>query len=87
MNVEAHTELDSHANMPVVGKHAYIIVETGKKVDVSPSTPDYQPLTVPLVDAMVRYDNPYNGKSYILVLRNALYVPSIDNNILSHLSC
>ena len=56
MNVETHTELDSHANMPVVGKHAYIIVETGKKVDVSPFTPDYQPLTVPLVDAMVRYD-------------------------------
>ena len=30
---------------------------------------------------MVRYDNPYNGKSYILVLHNALYVPSMDNNL------
>ena len=80
MNVESHTELDSHANMPVVGKHAYIIDETGKKVDVSPFTPDYQPLTVPLVDATVRYDNPYNRKTYILVLCNALYVPSMDNN-------
>ena len=36
--VESPTELDSHANMPVVGKHAYIIAETGKKVDVSPFT-------------------------------------------------
>ena len=36
--VESRTELDSHANMPVVGKHAYIIAETGKKVDVSPFT-------------------------------------------------
>ena len=51
--VESRTELDSHANMPVVGKHAYIIDETGKKVDVSPFTPDYKLLTVPLVDAMV----------------------------------
>ena len=82
MNVESRMELDSHANMPVVGKHAYIIAETGKKFDVSPFTPDYQPLTVPLVDAMVRYDNPYNGKSYILVLRNALYVPSMENNLI-----
>ena len=49
--VESRTEIDSHANMQVVGKHSYIIAETGKKVDVSPSTPDYKPLTVPLVDA------------------------------------
>ena len=68
--------------MPVVGKHAYIVAETGKKVDVSPFTPDYKPLTVPLVDATLKYDNPYNGKSYILVLWNALYVLSMDNNLI-----
>ena len=82
MNVESHTELDSHANMPVVGKHAYIIAETGKNVDVSPFTPDYKPLTMPLVDAMVKCNNPYNRKSYILVLRSGLYVPSMDNNLI-----
>ena len=82
MHVESRTELDSHANMPVVGKHAYIIAGTGKKVDVSPFTPDYKLLTVPLVDATVKYDNPYNGKTYILVLRNALYVPSMDHNLI-----
>ena len=81
-NVESHTELDSHANMPVVGKHMYIIAETGKKVDVSPFMPDCKPLMVPLVDATVKYDNPYNGKSYILVLHNALYVPLMDNNLI-----
>ena len=32
MDVESRTELDSHANMPGVGKHAYIIAETNKKV-------------------------------------------------------
>ena len=82
MHVELRTELDSHANMPVVGKHAYIIAETGKKVDVSPFTPDYKLLTVPLVDATVKYDYPYNGKTYILVLCNALYVPLMDHNLI-----
>ena len=80
--VESHTELDSHVNMPVVGKHAYIIAETGKKVDVSPFTPDYELLTIPLVDATVKYDNPYDGKTYILVLRNALHVPLMDHNLI-----
>ena len=80
--VESRTELDSHENMPVVGRHAYIIAETGKKVDVSPFTPDYKPLTVPLVDATVKYDNPYNGKTYILVVQNALYVLSMDHNLI-----
>ena len=82
MRVESSTELDSHANMPVVGKHAYIIAETGKNVDVSPFTPDYKLLTMPLADATVKYDNPYDGKTYILVLRNALYVPSMDHNLI-----
>ena len=82
MNVESRMELNSHANMPVVGKHAYIIAKTGKKVDVSPFMPDNQPLTVFQVDATVRYDNPYNRKSYILVLWNALYVPSMDNSLI-----
>ena len=82
MHVESCTELDSHTNMPVVGKHAYIIAETGKKVDVSPFTPDYKLLTVPLVDATVKYNNPYNGKSYILVLCNALYVPLMEHNLI-----
>ena len=48
MHVESCMELDSHANMPVVGKHAYIIAETGKKADVSPFTPDYKPLMLRL---------------------------------------
>ena len=71
-NEPTRTELDSHANMPVVGKNAYILAETGKTVDVSPFTPDYQAMEVPLVDAAIKYESPCDGKSYILVIRNAL---------------
>ena len=35
------TELDSHANMPVVGRHSYIINYSGQKVDVRTFTPQY----------------------------------------------
>jgi hypothetical protein len=81
-SIGSRTELDSHANMPVVGRNAYVLAETGKTVDVSPYTPDYKAMQVPLVDAAIRYDDPYEGKSYILVIRNALLVPSMKHNLL-----
>jgi hypothetical protein len=79
---ESRTELDSHANMPVVGRNAYIISDTGRIADVNPFTPDYDSMRISIVDAAIRYDCPYDGASYILVLRNALSVPSMRNNLL-----
>ncbi len=79
---ESRTKLDSHANMPVVGRNAYILSDTGQTVDVSPFTPDYKALSVQVVDAAVQYDDPHDGKLYILVMRNALSVPSMHNNLI-----
>ena len=79
---ESRTELDSHANMPVVGRHAYVISDTGKVADVSPFTPDYDAMKIKIVDAAIQYGCPYSGKSYILVVRNALHVPSMKHNLL-----
>ncbi len=81
MEEDSRTELDSHANMPVVGRNAYVISDTGRIADVNPFTPDYDPMQIPIVDAAIRYDCPYDGQMYILVLRNALYVPSMKNNL------
>ena len=39
-------------------------------------------MTVKLVDAAVAYDCPFTGQVYILVIRNALYVPSMKINLL-----
>ena len=69
MEEESRTELDSHANMPAVGMNAYVISDTGRVADVNPFTPDYKSMLIPIVDAV-----------YILVIRNALHVPSMKNN-------
>lgn len=79
---ESRTELDSHANMPVVGRHAYVLSNTGRTVDVNAFTPDYEPIRVPVVDAAVQYDCPYTGISHMMVIRNALHVPSMENNLI-----
>ena len=44
----SRTELDSHANMPVVGRHVVVLANTGRDVDVNPFTPvSYTHLTLP----------------------------------------
>ena len=68
----SRTELDSHANMPVVGRHSKILLDTGNRAQVSPFTPDYNSLQdVKIVDAAIQYTSPYTDMVYILVIRNA----------------
>jgi hypothetical protein len=68
--------------MPVVGRHAYVISDTGEVADVSPFTPDYSSMKIRVVDIANQYDCDRTGISYILVIRNALDVPSMKHNLL-----
>jgi hypothetical protein len=77
---ESRTDLDSHANMPVVGSGVHVLVDNNRTCGDSPYSPDYEPMEVPLVDAAVRYDR--DGRVYVLLIRNALYVPSLEYNLL-----
>ena len=80
------TDLDSNANVIVVGKHATIINDTDRRAEVSPFTLDYESLSkVPIVDTSIRHDCPHSGKTYLLMFSNALSVPDVNHN-LYHLS-
>ena len=62
---KSRTELDSHANMVVVGKNCYVIGLTGETMDVYPFTPEYESLKkVPLVDAALMYTCEYTNKYF-----------------------
>ena len=82
VNESSRTELDSHANMPVIGRNAYILSKIGETVDVAPFTPDYKPISVELVDAALKYECPYSGKVKILIIRRGLHVPSMTHNLI-----
>ena len=74
------TELDSHANMVVIGA---IIQNTGKYADVNGFSPDVDTMPrVPNVDAVLGYDCPISGKTTLLVATNALFVESMDHNLI-----
>ena len=67
------TELDSHADSPVVGKYCKILELTGKTVKVSGFTSDLgQPLEVPVVNAAVAYDCVYRNDVYSSDLQRAV---------------
>ena len=62
-------ELDSHANMPVVGSGAYILAHSSETADVSAYNPDYKSKQIHIVDVALQYDSPHNSKTYILVMK------------------
>ena len=72
-------ELDSHADSPVVGKNAFVLERTGKKVSVSGFADDLgKPLLLDVVHAAVMFDPPDSSDSYLFVIHNALFVESLD---------
>ena len=77
------TELDSHANMVVVCKHALVTAHTGKTVEVQPFSPDCQTMTsVPIVDAVIKWTCPHTDETCLLLMKNALHVPSMSHNLI-----
>ena len=68
--------------MIVVGKNAHIINPTGRKVRVQPYSPNYEPQNILIVDAAVMYECPFSGRRVILVMRDALHVSEMENNLI-----
>ncbi len=75
-------DLDSHANMCCLGKQCTVVRRTGKCVNVNAFTKDVGKLkAVPLVDAVIVYED-RAGRVYLLVMYNALYIPSMEHHLI-----
>ena len=77
------TELDSHANMTVAGGGCTIIAKSGQYATVTPFSADLPVMEkVEIGDVLIAYDNPITLVTYLLVMRNALLIPSMNHNLL-----
>ena len=77
------TELDSHANMSVTGNGTTVIATSGHFATVTPFSPDLPVLKkVEIGDAAMCYDDSVTLRTCILVMRNALLIPSMGPNLL-----
>ena len=76
------TELDSHADSPVVGRYSSVLEDTGRKPTVTIFTRELgEPMTVMVVTAAVAYDCEYTGKTFISVIYSALYFQNMGTNL------
>ena len=80
---DSTTELDSHANMAVVGDQCAIISRTGLHANVTAYSPDLPCKIIEIVHAAISYYFPYTLETTLLVIRNALHIPEISHNLIS----
>ena len=73
------SELDSHANMIVLGSHSFVFDKVQDQTcDVMPFDPGLGTARqIPIVDGAVAYDCPIQNKTFILMFKNALFVKII----------
>ena len=75
--------LDSHANMVVLGKECYILRIHNHKCEVSAFVGDVGTLQgVDIVDAVLAFDCPVTHLTIFLVVKNALYIPSMTHHLM-----
>ena len=71
----SRTELDSHADSPMVGKNTIILYKTDMTVNITSFSDDFGMIPeVPVVHAAVAYDCPITGATIIRIINNILYV-------------
>ena len=67
-NEDPRTELYSHANMVVLGAHAFIFDSTNHTCNVHPFDPSLGTASkIPIVGGAVVYECPYTGRSMSLL--------------------
>ncbi len=80
---EHPTDLDSHADTCVVGKHVLIAEILDKKVNVTGFDPAQGKIKdLDLVTAALAYDCPQTGEVSILMIHQAVHVPTMENDLL-----
>ena len=69
--------------MVVIGKQAFIFSQSDQYANVRAFTDEVKGIPkVPIVDTVIAYDCPQSGQTYIIVVRNALCVPSMEHNLI-----
>ena len=69
--------------MMVIGKQAFIFSHSGQYAHVRAFTDEVKGIPkVPIVNAVIAYDFPQSGQTYLLMVRNALCVPSMEHNLI-----
>ncbi len=76
-------DLDSHANMAVAGSGCTVIATSGCHATVTPFSSNLPTMDmVEIGDVAIAYNDPISLQTYLLVMRNALLIPTMDPNLI-----
>ncbi len=84
---ETTLELDSHADMCVLGRGALILLDYDRAVIVEGYDPSLGTKTYVTVSRALAYDDPVTGKVYHLVINQAIHIPHLDHHLLCPMQC
>lgn len=77
-----YLELDSHADVAVLGANCRVFQETNKTVQVSGYDPALGTVERKIVSGCFAYDDPDDGECKILIIHQGLYVPTMPNSLI-----
>jgi hypothetical protein len=75
-------DMDSHADIAVLGMNCRIIYNTGRLVQVYGYDPSQGPTTQSIVTGCFSYDDPGDGTIKILVVHQGVHVPGQPNSLI-----
>ena len=87
VNDKIHVELDSHADTSVVGSNVLVVHDHERYVDVYGYNSKSRHKNITTVDAAVAYDDPWTGDTSVLLINQAIMIPSIKNMLLCPMQC
>ena len=86
-NSKPEVELDSHADMCVVGNNCLVIYDYNRLVNVYSYNPKDDHRRDKTVDATVDYQDPQSSQKFILMINQAISNDGLDNHILYPMQC
>ena len=73
--MHGHIELDTHAEMTVLGSNCVVLSYTGKECEVSPYSTEYEAVrNIPVVSGAAVWTNPIDGTAHLLVFHESLWM-------------
>ncbi len=84
---ESTLELDSHADMCVLGHDALFLLDYDRPVIVEGYDPFLGTKTYATVSRALAYDDPVTGKVYHLLINQAIHTPHLNHHILCPMQC
>jgi hypothetical protein len=75
-------DLDSHADMAVLGSNCYVFEENGKTVNVFSYDPELGSMARNVVSGCFAYDDPCSGRVILLIVHQGLHIPHLGYSLI-----